>query len=356
MGLAPAGPVVEQVDVSVQDTLNNARAPSTRACYALRWGIFSDWCVGMDLEPATCPVPQVLRFLQSELDQGKAASTVKVYASAISAFHRGVDNGPLGRHPLVGQFLKGARRLRPGRTLRAPGWDLPTVLTSLTVGPYEPILDADLRSLSLKTAFLLALCSAKRVSELCALSVSDDCLRWQAGGASVSLWPNPAFRPKVLNPQSINQVLEVTQFQPSSTSQAEQDKLLTLCPVRALRAYLARTQPLRKAHSQLFICYGAARQGLPLSKQRLSHWLVEVISHAYRAQGTPVPSGTRAHSTRSMATSWAALRGVAVDDICAAASWSTPCTFTRFYRVDVTRPPPVGDAALMSVTERGFNN
>ncbi|KAK0154023.1 hypothetical protein N1851_003886 [Merluccius polli] len=211
----------------------------------------------------------------SELDQGKAASTVKVYASAISAFHQGVDNGPLGRHPLVCQFLKGARRLRPGRTLRAPGWDLPTVLTSLTVGPYEPILNADLRSLSLKTAFLLALCSAKRVSELCALSISDDCLRWQAGGASVSLWPNPAFLPKVLTPQSINQVLEVTQFQPSSTSQAEQDKLLTLCPVRALKAYLARTQSLRKAHSQLFICYGAARQGLPLSKQRLSHWLVE---------------------------------------------------------------------------------
>ncbi|KAK0138023.1 hypothetical protein N1851_025751 [Merluccius polli] len=193
-------------------------------------GAGRDWCAGMGLEPAACPVPQVLRFLQSELDQGKAASTVKVYASAISAFHQGVDNGPLGRHPLVCQFLKGARRLRPGRTLRAPGWDLPTVLTSLTVGPYEPILDADLRSLSLKTAFLLALCSAKRVSELCALSVSDDCLRWQAGGASMSLWPNPAFLPKVLTPQSINQVLEVTQFQPSSTSQADQDKLLTLCP------------------------------------------------------------------------------------------------------------------------------
>ncbi|KAK0135508.1 hypothetical protein N1851_028633 [Merluccius polli] len=277
----------------------------------------------MAIEPAAaCPVPHVLRFLQSQLDQGKAVSTVKVYASAISAFHQGTNNGPLGRHPLVGQLLKGARRLRPARTLQM-------VLASLTEAPYEPIADADLRSLSLKTALLLALCSAGRVGELCALSVSDDCLRWREGGTSVSLWPNPAFLPKVVNRQSINQVLEVDAFQPASASQAEQERLLTLCPVRALRAYLTHTQPLRGAHSQLFVCYGAAKRGLPLSKQRLSHWLVEVISHAHRASGMQVTPAIRAHSTRSMAKPWAALRGVPAEDICAAASWSTPGTFTR---------------------------
>lgn len=30
------------------------------------------------------------------------------------------------------------------------------------------------------------------------------------------------------------------------------------------------------------------------------------------------------------------------------------CTFTRFYRVDVTHPDPFCDAALMSMTEQGF--
>ncbi|CAL8391684.1 unnamed protein product [Gadus morhua 'NCC'] len=48
----------------------------------------------------------VLCRRQSQLDQGKAVSTVKVYPSAISAFHQGTKNGPLVRHPLVGQFLK----------------------------------------------------------------------------------------------------------------------------------------------------------------------------------------------------------------------------------------------------------
>ncbi len=95
----------------------------------------------------------------------------------------------------------------------------------------------------------------------------------------MSLWPNPAYLPKVINPQFKNQILEMTQFQPPS--QTEQEGLLTLCPVRALRTYVNVTQPLRKSHSQLFVCHGKTRLGLPLSKQRVSHWLVDVISHAY---------------------------------------------------------------------------
>jgi len=113
---------------------------------------------------------------------------------------------------------------------------------------------------------------------------------------------------------------------------------------------------LRKSHSQLFVCYGKARLGCPLSKQRLSHWLVEVISQAYTGSGLPVPLGIRAHSTRSVATSWAALKGVSVGEICAAASWSTPCTFAKFYRVDVTSTASVSNAVLMSVAQRGLNS
>lgn len=85
----------------------------------------------MGLEPAVCPGPQVLCFLQSHFDQGKAVSMIKVYASDISAFHQGGDNTSLGRHSLISQFLKGACRFH----------------------------------------------LAKRVGELCALSINDECLR-----------------------------------------------------------------------------------------------------------------------------------------------------------------------------------
>ena len=330
-------------------TIQSARAPSTQACYSQKWGVFSDWCHNKQLDPVICSVHSILGFLQSLLDLGRASSTVKVYAAAISSFHQPVHGQAVGKHPLVSQFIKGARRLRPGRALRAPSWDLATVLHSLTLAPYEPLDQADLKFLTQKTVFLLAICSAKRVSELHALSVSEQCLRWKAEYSGVSLWPNPSFLPKVVNPQTVNQVIEISSFHPESAPTG--DNLGNLCPIRALRTYVTRTQSLRQTHSQLFVCYGGVKRGNPVSKQRLSHWVVDAIAQAYDSQSLPVPGNLVAHSTRSMATSWAALRGVSVAEICAAASWSAPCTFARFYRVNVAAPAPLSEAVL-SVARR----
>ena len=299
------------------------------------------------MNPVTCSVPVVLRFLQSILDAGKAASTIRVYSVAISSRHEKVNGLPVGRHHSVTEFMKGVRRARPARVLRAAPWDLPLVLQSLTRAPYEPMDRSDLRSLSRKTAFLLALSSAKRVGELQALSVSPDCIRWKADDTGVSLWPNPAFLPKVLKPQTVNQVLEISALQSGSA-----EDLSALCPVRALRAYVDRTRALRGTCTQLFVCYGGNRLGHPLSKQRLSHWLVDTISAAYESLGQPVPEGVVAHSTRGMTTSWAALKGVPLTEICAAASWSVPCTFARFYRLNVASQVSLGSTVLLAAAQR----
>ena len=349
VGMATPQPLLQELGEAVMHTIQSARAPSTQACYRQKWGVFSDWCHNKQLDPVICSVHSILGFLQSLLDLGRASSTVKVHAAAISSFHQPVDGQAVGKHPLVSQFIKGARRLRPGRALRAPSWDLATVLHSLTLAPYEPLDQADLKFLTQKTVFLLAICSAKRVSELHALSVSEQCLRWKAEYSGVSLWPNPSFLPKVVNPQTVNQVIEISSFHPESAPTG--DNLGNLCPIRALRTYVTRTQSLRHTHSQLFVCYGGVKRGNPVSKQRLSHWVVDAIAQAYDSQSLPVPGNLVAHSTRSMATSWAALRGVSVAEICAAASWSAPCTFARFYRVNVAAPAPLSEAVL-SVARR----
>ena len=93
-------------------------------------------------------------------------------------------------------------------------WGPGLVLSSLTWAPYEPLSQIDLKFLSLKTLFLLAVCSAKRVSELHALSVDEECMRWRPEGAGMSLWPNPFFLPKVLNMQALNQVIKLDAFRP----------------------------------------------------------------------------------------------------------------------------------------------
>lgn len=46
--------------------------------------------------------------------------------------------------------------------------------------------------------------------------------------------------------------------------------------------------------------------------------------------------GLRAYSTKVVAASWTLLRGVCLQDICAAASWSSPLAFIQLHRLDVS--------------------
>lgn len=322
---------------NVINTIQSARSSSTRNAYDGKWRAYEDWCVKTGVLAFQSPVPSVLTFLQELLDKGLAFSTVKVYLAAISACHIGFGDKTVGQHPLVCQFMKGARRLRPvSRSLTAP-WDLPVVLDALSQPPFEPLQEAELKVLSFKTALLLALVSAKRVSDIQALSVNPSCMQFVMGDSRVLLKPNPAFVPKVFNPARPYRPVELSAFYPPPFSTEEHERLHALCPVRALRTYVDRTAGFRKSE-QLFVSWAPPHRGKPITKQRLSHWIVGAITLAYISKGLQPPSGLRAHSTRGMAASWALFEGTPVEDICAAANWATPHTFVRFYRLDVTAP------------------
>ncbi|MBN3304948.1 CBLN4 protein, partial [Amia calva] len=107
--------------------------------YSYRWRTFSTWCQDGSQDPINCPIGVILQFLQELLDQGKSPSTLKVYLAAISACHVRIDGKPPGSHFLAVQFLKGARWLRPPRTLSLPAWHLDIVLDALSQAPFEPL-------------------------------------------------------------------------------------------------------------------------------------------------------------------------------------------------------------------------
>lgn len=46
-----------------------------------------------------------------------------------------------------------------------------------------------------------------------------------------------------------------------------------------------------RSSKQLFVCFAGAKKGSPLSKQMLSHWIVEAIYLSYVFQRTRLPSG-----------------------------------------------------------------
>ena len=212
----------------------------------------------------------ILSFLQDLIDKGKAFSTIKVYLAAISACHTGFEGKSVGQHPLVCQFMKGARRKLPTARALAPSWDLPLVLDALSCPPFKPLEQAELKMLSLKTALLLALASAKRVGETHAFSVHQSCMKFAPGNTRVSLQPNPAFIPKVMGSCSPT---DLAAFYSPPFSSEEHRRLHTLCPVRALLIYLDRTRGFRKS-DQLFVSWAKPHEGKPVSKQRLSHWIV----------------------------------------------------------------------------------
>lgn len=61
-----------------------------------------------------------------------------------------------------------------------------------------PLQGADLKFMSLKIVLLRALASAKRVSDIVALSVHLLCAQFFSGGLRMILKPNPVFVPKVV--------------------------------------------------------------------------------------------------------------------------------------------------------------
>ncbi|KAL0199646.1 hypothetical protein M9458_002833, partial [Cirrhinus mrigala] len=237
-----------------------------------------------------CDVSVILSFLQDCLDAGRTPSTLKVYVAAISAFHVPIGDRSVGRHHLVTSFLRGARSM-------VPVWDLSLVLSALAEPPFEPLLSAELKVLSFKTALLLALACGKRVGDLHALSTNTACMEFGKDDCMVRLQPKRGYVPKVLSTSFKAQVITLQAFAPQDSEPAAHP----LCPVRALRVYLERTSHFRQAE-QLFICFGGRTKGLPVSKQRLSHWIVEAIALACTSRNEACLWGVHAHSTRKMAS------------------------------------------------------
>ncbi|KAL0173854.1 hypothetical protein M9458_029822, partial [Cirrhinus mrigala] len=224
----------------VMDTITEARAPSTRHLYALKWVVFMKWCRLNGHDPENCTVSDILEFLQQRMDSISMPSTLKVYVAAISAFHATVNGHSVGKHDLVNRFLRGARRLRPPRPPTVPPWDMAQVLEALARPPFELLQSVGLKELSFKATLLLALASVKRIGDLHALSVNTDCMQFGPGDCNVTLKPRSGYVPKSLSTPFRAQVITLPAFTPElAASNAAPHR--TLCPVWALCAYVDRS-------------------------------------------------------------------------------------------------------------------
>ena len=309
---------------AVAEQSSLARRPSSRAIYQVRRSIYRSWCHdhGHSVSrPTLAKVADFLYWLQ--YTRGLSVSSLRGYRSVLSAVFR-FHLPSLSLDPVIRDLLRSFRLSSAELVLRPPAWELSKVLTYLVSPAFEPLSQASFRTLTLKTLFLLALATAKRVGELQALSSivtfvgEDACLSYI-----------PQF---VAKSESLTRSIPRSFLGKSLADfAAGLDTDLLLCPVRALRLYLLRARSLSPCRHRLFV--SPRHHSRAMSKNAVSFFLREVISAAGAAR--PQVGSLRAHEVRSVSTSVAFHRNWSVASVLESATWASSSVFSSFYLRDI---------------------
>ena len=231
---------------AVAEQSSLARRPSSRAVYQVRWSIYRGWCHSNGHSVSRPTLAKVADFLYwLRYTRGLSVSSLRGYRSVLSAVFR-FHLPSLSSDPVIRDLLRSFRLSSAERVLRPPAWDLSKVLTYLVSPAFEPLSQASFRALTLKTLFLLALATAKRVGELQALS---SIVTFVAGDACLSYIPQFVAKSESLT-RSIPRSFLVKSL---ADFAAGLDVDLLLCPVRALRLYLLRARSLSPCRHRLFV-------------------------------------------------------------------------------------------------------
>ena len=237
----------------------------------------------------------------------------------------------------ISALLQNFRITCPAERFKTPTWDLALVLRALTKPPFEPIISISFELLTLKTVFLVTLACAARASEIHGLSFKE--FSRTRNWSKVYLAPSDYFLAKNQSSRAPDQrrhfcIPALTDF---STDSADR----YLCPVRALRIYLAKSQPYRQNKKLLFIAIRKSYKK-DITKNTISGYIRQAILKAYRAAGEEDIrlSQCKAHDVRALSASLAFRYNISLENILKNCSWKSDIVFTNFYLRDLAVQTP----------------
>ena len=310
---------------------------STLAVYQGKWNIFNDWCKSKNISSTHAQVTEIADFLcYLRTDRDLAASTIEGYRTAIGHVIKAVTGREIGKDSRLTSLINNLARTGQVKKSLVPNWDLSLVLNTMTKSPFEPMHLAEMKYLTLKTVFLLALASGRRRGEIHALQAD---IQHSEHWKEITIFTDPAFVSKTelrvkgaepLKPLVLKALTKIL------GPDMQEDR--SLCVVRAVKFYLSRTEEVRQGRKRLFLAYKKGHTS-DISKNTISSWIRKAIILAYEKSGKEDQqlAGVRAHDVRGMASSWALLKNASLNDILQACSWKSHSTFTRFYLKDLTR-------------------
>ncbi|MEO1301489.1 MAG: hypothetical protein AAFU83_04625, partial [Bacteroidota bacterium] len=252
-----------------------------------------------------------------------AVTTIEGYRSAISSVQPRV-----GSDQTLSDVLKAFSQEAPAAAPRVVNWNLDVVLKFLRSSEFEPLDKASLRSLTIKTLFLLALASARRMGELQAISKD---VGFRSGCVQLSYLLSFVAKNET-RAHPIDRVFSIKGLAPLVSPR---DRDILNCPVRALKEYVSRVLHLRDGHQHLFC--SVSKPSRPISKNAISFFIRDLVRRAHEG----VPSDclplfkVRAHDVRAVATSFAFLRNVPLQSIIDTVNWKTNSVFASHYLKDL---------------------
>ena len=299
-------PHFQGLSQGVVDIILESWKNSTKQQY---WTYLQKWikfCMQRGTDPLLTPVALVLDFLLELFNSGLGYSALNTARGALSS----ISSKPVGSNVLVTRFMKGIFHKRPSLPRYHVTWDVTIVLDYLkSLPPNEKLT---LKILSEKLIMLMALLSGQRGQTLHTIKLSEV---------------------KITEQQVIIQIRSLLK----TSKPTNHIGLITipafpterrLCIVTVLRAYIVRTQSIRKGE-KLFISTILPHH--EVSRDTISRWLRHVLQQA----GVDT-SIFKPHSTRMASTSKAVGLHVPISTIIRTAGWKTDCTFRKFYKTPIT--------------------
>ena len=323
-----------QFSQRIADHVSRARRVSTRKVYDAKLEVFTAWCSRRKISPVSASSINIADFLLYLFEEKTCqVSTIEGYRAMISNTLKFKNGAKIGSDPIISELIRSFEFQRPVQRSLYPKWDLACVLNSLCKGPYEPLRKASLLHLTQKTVFLLTLATAGRVSEIHALAMDPEHLRFNESDGSVSLRTQSGFIAKNQLPSVCSAEILVPNL---ARTVSDKDFNRMLCPVRALKLYLRKTESIRNNRKRLFL---PIKGNHDITKGSISGWISTVIRLAYKSVSKVKFSSLRVkpHELRALSTSWAYANKVPMDDIVKAAVWSNGSVFARFYLRDFSK-------------------
>ena len=313
--------------------LQHPRSQS-QAVYDRYWREFTSFLSSRHLSVQETTTPIIADFLRGLASNRQLAlSTIKGYVSALRLPLILTLKTDIMKGPIFEAFMKGLSSSFPVIRPKRVQWNLEVVLDYLLslepMGKLEPI------QLFRKTLFLVAMSSARRVSELAHLGWHHELIITMEEATITYL---PEFIAKNETPQRLHQPIRI---EPLNVGKNDPDR--KICPVRALLFWRQHLRKMTNTSNQLFQNVDGSFQ----SSRSISNHLVETIRLAHDNLPDTRMGLLRiqAHDVRRVGATLKWQRSHDWATLASSFSWKNPKVFINHYH-----------QALLEVKRRAFQN